>query len=1118
MTVWSQVSGVERAEFSPEKVGKHLVLILFVGLSIQSLEAGRTRTATDTLRVVPGQTVLELRHPFVIDSTFALYCAGQWVDTYTLDPITGRVTLPEANPTPYIATYEYLAEALPVQVGPLLDDLPTVDSLLRADSPADTDPLSITDEPPGLNSDLVSTGTIFRNLTISPFGGTDFSGGLQLQLQGKLTENIQVNGVLSDQSFPIQPEGNTQTLEEIDQVYLQVSHPRFTVTAGDIDFSIQQGKYLNIKRKLTGLKQDFNYNKWSGKAVYGGSQGRFHQLAFKGADGNQGPYFLTSENGSRDIIVLAGSERVWLDGQPMLRGENHDYIIDYNTGEITFTPRHTIYDDSDIYVEYQYSDFQYNQNVLGGSLERRFSRLKSGQGNIAVSWLKEFNPVSSEALGLTEALLDSLRAAGDSAAVISGARPDPKGEYVLENGVFVYHPDCSDTTECYSVTFQYDALHGSYIKRVSPEGKLYFEYVPETLRDQYQDRYSPVRRLVAPASQELLQAVSVIPWSDQVVLTTEVSLSNYDRNTVSPRGDGNNFGVAHRLELQVREIALPKSFRVSSRLVTWGQSENFHPLQREREVLFNRDWDLKNAPVGEERMLSGGLELEMPGFGQAGFDWSRYTVAGEARQRRQSRIVGSTTWFPKVELFHSRVTAPGGRFTQTRGAWSFLPGRLHPFLTYRGETAIERRFDHTTVGMAWEGERSQARLGIGKRIDRQETDSTRKGLELSAAGYFGELDWKHHSRRGWAQEIVLRKRINSNYQTRQKVDYELAWVNLRYFRPQSAVRWDFQGKLEESFTETRVVVYDSVGVGLGGYRFDPEYQEYVADPNGAYIAATVLIGDRRPVTRLEGLQRLYIDLEKSGRRRLRDLDLRLEFRTTFEGRGLTRQRLFNPGTEQTDISRARWNWRSEIDYNPPRSVRRVRQWLQVDRDLNGYDPRGSDLRRQWESVLEWYEPLRRSWQLVTTANGHIVDITSGIATVRDRSVEGWWLESGLQWQRDRDWQLKASLQGGADRGSHRLTPYRGSFRGIWLEILRFIGNGGRLQGRLELNQTRASGQLSSLPPEAVRGLAPGRSFRAYLQSHILIGNNLSLNLTVNYVNDQRYDRLITMTGEIRAYF
>jgi hypothetical protein len=55
---------------------------------------------------------------------------------------------------------------------------------------------------------------------------------------------------------------------------------------------------------------------------------------------------------------VSGSERVYVNGTLLKRGENNDYTIDYNAGEIVFTPLFTI-TEMRIAIEYQFSDRNY---------------------------------------------------------------------------------------------------------------------------------------------------------------------------------------------------------------------------------------------------------------------------------------------------------------------------------------------------------------------------------------------------------------------------------------------------------------------------------------------------------------------------------------------------------------------------------------------------------------------------------------------------------------------------------------------------------------------------------------------------------------------------------------
>jgi hypothetical protein len=272
-------------------------------------------------------------------------------------------------------------------------------------------------------SNMEKSGTLIRGFTVGTTRDFTLSSGLRLQLSGKLSEDIELVAALTDENTPIQPEGNTERLEELDKVFIQIKHPLAMGIFGDYQMTRRIGEFGFIDRKLKGLTGEFNYNDYNAFVSLAGSKGRFNTNNFNGIEGVQGPYRLSGINNERDIIVIAGTEKVYIDGIEMRRGESNDYVIEYANAQITFTTKRLITSASRITVDFEYTDRRYNRNFFGAGSG---AALFNDRLQIQVQYLQEADdPDSPIDLELNEEDRAILAAAGDNRlrAVRSGINP-----------------------------------------------------------------------------------------------------------------------------------------------------------------------------------------------------------------------------------------------------------------------------------------------------------------------------------------------------------------------------------------------------------------------------------------------------------------------------------------------------------------------------------------------------------------------------------------------------------------------------------------------------------------------------------------------------------------------
>ena len=1088
--------------------------IILIGLFV-SIIKGQIISTLDTINVLPYSSEIKLQHNLIIDTTFSILKQDTDSIEYSLDPINGLFFIDNQKKRiqSIIVKYDYYSIPLPTKIGPKWIDLPLVDSLIINHDLSNN--IELTSYPIAKEKESIySSGTVFRNLNISPRGGSEFSGGFQMQIQGSLGNDIVVGGVLSDQNFPIQPDGNTSNLDEIDKIFFQINHNNFEVTAGDVDINIESGKYLNVKRKTVGINNQFKYEGVAGTGAVAGSKGIMHQIEFKGVDGKQGPYSLTAKNGNKDIIIIAGSERIWLNGVRLYRGEDYDYTIDYSLGEISFMPRNIIFFDSDIYIEYQYADEQYNRNLLTSSINKELNN----KGNLQLSWIREYdqtlntnNEMNSEAISLFKDL-------GDKEIFVSGAQEDSIGIYVFIDSIYSFDSTNTIIGQHYQVSFTHDSKNGEYVRKLSNSGVLYYQWVDRKnieLSNKSIDYYSPVRQLVAPESHQLIQALSNYRVNNWLDLSLELALSEYDKNSLSKIDDNNNQGIGHQIKISGDQISLNNNIIIGYEILQWGRNKRFHSLQRDRSINFNQDWNITPIYGENELMQIINSKVFIDSLLLINTNLSSYKIGSNRKDRAQLEFKGSTRFFNNISGNINQVRSNNEYYQTIDFNTKLFSGSIHPVIDYKNEYSDKLyHFNHLTSGLQFNGQRLQSILGFGRREDFVYNDNKET---LFSKGYFGELDIKFKSLSGWNHYVIYRKRIKTEFIDNQKINYDLLQARTFIRKPRIPLRFDAKFKIEEVLTEERMTVYDSVGVGLGTHRYDMQFEEYVPDPNGAYIAYTVLSGSRIPTTKFEGIQRLEYDFSKKYKTFLKNIKYRMDWKWDFNGNDFHINKYRENNLNSKSVVRSKSKLLNEISYLN-QNGHQIKIWNINERDLNSLDPRGPDLRINNENGVDYLKPIINEMHFGLKLDQHRKNIKSSFSSLRDRSTAGYWSEIGLKKRFSSVLHIEGYLQFGYDAGTHQLNNFSSSLKGVQFDLLHFFSSKGRIQTRFEWSNVNLFGEARYLPPEALRGHGIGENRRVNINGNLFLKDNFSINININYISDIRYDNFINLSGELRAYF
>ena len=537
---------------------------------------------------------------------------------------------------------------------------------------------------------LNRTGSISRGVMVGNNQDFSLNSNLNLQLSGMISPTMKILASVTDDNIPIQPQGNTQQLQDFDKVFIQVSDQKWKLTAGDFWIKNKdsyflkyhkRGQGIHLKNKIIGnnnIEIDFE----NSASI---SKGKFGRNVIQGIEGNQGPYRLFGNENESFIIILSGTENVYIDGALLKRGQNNDYIIDYNTAEISFTANTLINKDKRIIVEFQYSDKNYARSLLQSS-----ATIKKNNSSFYVHAYGEQDS-KNQPLQLDFDLLDrqTLENIGDNIDLAIGSGIDSVDFNQATNlyqkidslGYEVYQYSTDEQLAVYMLTFSNVGQgNGNYkIKENNALGKVFEWIAPDTISFGEiikNGDYSPIKKLVTPKKRQIISVGGKTIWSGNS-LNYELSTSNMDLNTFSNINNEDNIGFAGLVSFENKNT-LKEKWELNQQYRIESISKDFRRIERFREVEFERNWNIQNLITPKDQLLSSArINLKHLENGLFQYQLNSYVIKDDFNGYKNDFKI---KWNNKVNLnFDGSLMKSNGQFNT-----SFLRHKTDLFIPIKG--------------------------------------------------------------------------------------------------------------------------------------------------------------------------------------------------------------------------------------------------------------------------------------------------------------------------------------------------------------------------------------------------------------------------------------------------
>ncbi len=1141
-------------------------LVFFFFAVVTQLALGQATSLREKFILSPKDTI-RLDTLSIYPSSFEVYCGQEKLSSvsYHLDHGASRFYLIE--PCSDSITLRY--RVLPMDLSKTYFRRDT--SLIYAETKGDRELFMLQNEVSVQDifggSGLTKSGSISRGVSFGNNQDLGVNSTLNLELSGDIAPNLKLLASVSDDNLPIQPDGNTNKLREFDQVFIQIYNDRLKIVAGDFWLNRPTGYFMTYKKRAQGLTINYRWTTdtakvWRSQVSGALSKGKFARQIIQGVEGNQGPYRLKGNENEPFIIVLSGTERVFIDGKLLERGQEFDYVINYNSSELVFTSRNLITKDSRIVVEFQYSDQNYARSLMQTSTT--YASKKFDFWLNAYSEQDAKNQTLQQELSTQEKLL--LSSIGDSLDLARTNSIDSVGfidNQVLYKMVTVLGYDSvlvysvQPDSALYRATFTFvGAGKGNYVfSNFNALGRVYAWVSP--VNGVPQGDYAPSRVMITPKRKQMVTSGFVYRINPRLRIESEFAYSSNDVNTFSTKDAQNDQSGANRTRI-IGTLPLSRDSLKSWQLETKAEFEtldrNFSPIEQYRAVEFDRDWNTRNKRYsGNQVATSIGGNIKHRTYGNINVEGQQYLIGSDFFGLRAAT---DGKWNQKG--FHAKwdgsylssTSATKNEFIRHRAdvskdiGWFKLGYRddheLNQFSggTVKLEPSSYQFFDYQFYLSNSDSVKNSYKIFYRERFDqRSDSLSLRNAAKAVTAG--GEIrlsELKNQTLNIIASYRELRV-IDAQLmpQTPEntllgRVDYEV-----RLFK--GALTWNTFYEVGSGLEQKREFLYIQVNDGQGIYTWIDYNNDGIKDLNEFEIAQYV---DQASYIRVftpssnyvktysnEFNQSIYWRPERIWSKKKGALKLMMRFSDQLRARINRKTSLFdgagafNPfsgGISDTSLIASNSNIRNTVFFNRTSSIFSAEYTFQdlVSKSLlaTGFDSKAN---RYHELSFRWN--IKRVFSIESKGQVGNKDTRADYTAGRNYSLAYYFIQPSLIYQPTTAFRITLDGRISDKQNAKDLGGERSSIIEIGTTFKYNQQDKGSLQGGVKMVRINYNGnQNSALGFEMLEALKPGVNFTWNVGYQRSVSKNLQLNLQYNGRKSEN-NRMIHSGGmEIRAFF